>query len=360
MKIIITISQLARGGAERVVCNLANYLSNNNDVTILSIKNIKPEYEIDKKVEIVNVDSKDNKGKISKILFRLYNLNKILKVNKPDIVLSFLPEPSFLVLFLKKIRKTKVIVSVRNDPKVEYKNKLYNMAMKILYPRADGFVFQTEEAQNYFIESIQKKSTIILNSLNPDFIEEPYTGKREYKIVSVGRFFEQKNHEMLIKSFSKIHKLFPEYKLVIYGDGPLRERLEKLINDLNLEKYVELPGIENNIKDKIYKAKVFVLSSNYEGMPNSLMEALSLGVPCISTDCPCGGPRTLIKDGENGILTDVGNIEMLTEKLTKLLSNEETLNRISLNASKIKEKLDPDTVNKQWEDYINKIFYNNF
>ena len=97
------------------------------------------------------------------------------------------------------------------------------------------------------------------------------------------------------------------------------------------------------------------MSSDYEGMPNSLMEALTLGLPCISTDCPCGGPRALIKDGINGILTEVGNVEMLAEKLLMIIENKELLNYLSENTQKYIKDIDPRKINKEWEEYIKHV-----
>ena len=242
MKIMICISQLKKGGAERVVTNLANYFINNNDVTIVSIKSYEPEYHFDERINIVTLDSSEKQNKVFKLVKRIFKLNKIIKVRKPDIVLSFLPEPSFLMLLIKNIRKIKVIVSVRNDPKVEYKNKFYNIAMKLLYPKADGFVFQTEDAKSFFSKKIQNKSTIIMNPLNPEFLIDRFTGIRKKEIVAVGRLFKQKNHELLIKAFSIFHKKHPDYTLTIYGEGPLKWQLEKLIRSLKITDCVNLPG----------------------------------------------------------------------------------------------------------------------
>lgn len=355
MKIMICISQLKKGGAERVVTNLANYFIEKHDVTIVSLKHYEPEYQLESKIKVINLDKNNRQNKFIKIFKRVFTLNNNIKIEKPDIILSFLPEPSFLVLLLKKFRKNKVIVSVRNDPKIEYKSKIYKLAMKLLYPLADGFVFQTKEAQSYFSEKIQKKSTIILNSLNPDFLIERFKGERNKQIVSVGRLFEQKNHELLIKAFDKVHQMHPEYELVIYGEGPLRQKLEELIKSLKLEDSIKLPGVESEIKEKIYKSSIFVLSSNYEGMPNSLMEALTLGLPCVATNCPCGGPNALINDGVDGILTEVGNVDMLANKINMLIENKELCDSISNKASENIKKLDPKIINREWEEYLTYI-----
>ena len=115
-------------------------------------------------------------------------------------------------------------------------------------------------------------------------------------------FLNKKNQKILIEAFSKIEGAYPEYELIIYGEGSLRETLEKQVRDLGIEQKVKLPGNDANVLEKIRDAGIFVLSSNYEGMPNALIEAMALGIPSISTDCPCGGPKTLVQPYINGLL----------------------------------------------------------
>lgn len=358
MKILMFISQLERGGAERVISNLANYLSLDNDVTIAVLRKRKIEYEIKDSINIVNLEDENisKKNKIIKNIIRFKNLKKHLMKEKYDIALCFLPSSSFMMLALKRMMKLKVVVSVRNDPKNECKSLIYQFLMRTLYPKADGFVFQTEDAKKYFSEHIQKKSTIILNSLSQNFIiDKPYCGERKKEIISVGRLANQKNQKLLIKAFSEIHKKYPDYKLIIYGEGDLKKSLEKLINKLSLNDVVLLPGAVKNIKDEIYDSKIFVLTSKYEGLPNALMEAMALGIPSISTDCPCGGPKAIIRDGENGFLINVNDKNMLIDRITYLIENEEVYNKISIEANKIKELANPEKINLEWKRYLKKV-----
>jgi len=159
----------------------------------------------------------------------------------------------------------------------------------------------------------------------------------------------------LIDAFAKIAKIHPDYKLNIYGEGDLRDSLEKNIKSLNLEKKVFLKGTVNNLKDKIYTVSLFILSSNYEGMPNSLMEAMSLGLPVISTDCPCGGPKFLIENNINGVLVPVGDKKKLEKAMNRLLSNPNIANELGKNANNICSFLEPNKIYKKWEEYIEKI-----
>lgn len=213
----------------------------------------------------------------------------MVKNVNPDIILSFLPRSSFRAILAAKINRKKIIVCDRADPKMEYRKLINKILMKLLYKHADAFVFQTQEQKEYFSKTIQSKSNIIGNSLNNQFLENVKSEVGlEKKIVSVGRLAASKNQKLLINAFSKVHKKFPDYKLVIYGKGPLKEELELQILKLGLEGYVLLPGVKDNIIAEIHNASLFVLTSDYEGMPNALMEAMSLGLPCISTNCSGG------------------------------------------------------------------------
>lgn len=352
MKIVFNLGSLEKGGAERVASNLCNYLVKSNDVSIMTSIKGDSYYKLNKNIKLYNLDQgKPEKCFLKKNISRLKKMNYLIKMIKPDIIISFLPEPSYRILFLKIFnRKLRIIVSVRNDPKVEYKSLINRLIMKLLYPLADGFVFQTEEAQKYFSKKIQNRSVIIPNPINEEFICEPYNGKREKTIVTVGRLEEQKNHKMLIDAFSKLPEQFNEYKLIIYGEGSLRKNLEEQVKKLNLVNRVLLPGQVDNVKEKIYKASLFVLSSNYEGMPNALIEAMALGLPCISTDCPCGGPRFLIKNKENGYLVGTNDTENLYKMMEEIIKTDQT--KVSQNANKITIELNPKKTNKKWKEYI--------
>ena len=358
MKILFNLGTLRKGGAERVVANLSNYLAeNNNDVSIVISVEKQSYYKLNNNVKLYGLDRKKASNNfLIKNISRLKRLNHIVRTIKPDIIISFLPEPSYRVLALKLFnRKLKVIVSVRNDPKIEYKTKINRIVMKILYPLADGFVFQTKEAKEYFSKNIQQKSVIIPNPIDKKIIQRKvYTGKKEKKIVAVGRLVEQKNHELLINAFNLVKDQIPEYNLIIYGEGSLREKLQEQIERLNLKERVFLPGNVDNIADKIENASLFVLSSNYEGMPNALMEAMALGLICISTDCPCGGPRFLIENNVNGYLINVGKEKELANKIKEIIvdTKQEKLEEVSNNARKKMLQMSEEKIGEIWFKYI--------
>lgn len=356
MKITFCISSLSKGGAERVISILANGLIEENEIEIIVNTKLNTAYKFDNKIKILELDKKIHTNTLLKNMARVKLINEELKKEKPDIILTFLPMPSFRILYANRKLKIPIIVADRNDPKQEYKSFIYKVLMKWLYPKADGFVFQTNEQKEYFKKEIQKKSKVIFNPIKEEFLVEGNSNKeRKNVIVSVGRLVEQKNQKILINAFSKIANKYPEYKLKIFGEGNLKRELQKQIDDLNMKDRIYLCGVCDNIKEELEKAKIFVLSSNYEGMPNALIEAMASGCAVISTDCPCGGPRELIENNKNGILVPVNNEQELSNKIEYLIRNEEKAKIIGENAKKVQEKLNPDNILQQWENYIIKI-----
>lgn len=359
MNIGIFIGGLTNGGAERVVCNLSNYLCKKHNVTIITMSSIESRYILDKKVNHKPLESRSESGNfIIKNIKRLVELNRIIKRKENDIYITFLPITSFIMLFFRKKIKVPIIVSVRNDPKVEYGKRIYNFLMRVLYPLADGYIFQTNEAKEYFNGIIKNSCEVIPNPINEQFITKPYLGERKKSIVSVGRLSEQKNHLLLIEAFSRISDKYSEYKLIIYGEGILRKILEDKIKELKLENRIHLPGNVKNIKEKIYDSSLFVLSSDYEGMPNALMEAMALGIPVISTDCQGGGARFLIDNQKNGILTPIKDVQAMSDAIDKVLSNKELSQKIGIEGRNIVNILNPNDIYKRWEEYIDKIYRN--
>lgn len=358
MKMMFCLGSMNKGGAERVVANLSNIFSKKYNVTIVITSNKPSAYDLDNSINLQHLDGINiNKNFIVKNIKRVCKLRRIIKKEKPDIILSFLPEPTFRLIVSKLFIKTKVIISVRNDPNVEYNNFIKKMLVKLLYSMADGFVFQTEDAMRWFSRKIQKKSIIIPNPINDIYLTDRFTGKRKNEIVTVGRLTEQKNHYLLIDSFKEVSKDFPNFKLKIIGDGNLKDSLINYSKKCGLEDKIIFRGNIENVKDEIYKSKVFVLSSDYEGMPNALMEAMALGIPCISTNCPIGGPKFLIEDNINGILVDVNDKDEMVKAIKKILINDELLNKISKNSNDNMKKYNSKLITNKWETYIKEVCF---
>lgn len=163
----------------------------------------------------------------------------------------------------------------------------------------------------------------------------------------------QKNQKMMIAAFAEVVKKHPDYQLVIYGEGPSREELEKHVRELGVEEHVLLPGNVTDIHDRIKDAEMFVLSSDYEGMPNALIEAMCLGLPSVSTKV--SGATDLIKDHENGILTDLNDQKQLENAMLELIENKELSERLAINAAKLNQELEVSKIMQQWTDFIKEL-----
>lgn len=360
MNIVFYLGSMNNGGAERVVANLCNRLCNDNQLMILTSVRKATVYHLDKRILVKSLDhfEKISSNIVEKNIKRLKQLILEIQRFNADILISFLSEPCFRSMLVKRKIGIPVIICQRNDPKEEYKSLVYRSLMKWLYPKAEGAVFQTEEQKKFFPIKLQKKSIVIANPVADEYICDDYTYPLSHKIVAVGRLDAQKNFKLLIKAFQKFSKEHLDYTLQIYGEGPERELLEKLITECGLGDRVLLRGRVQDIKNKLLEAEFFVISSDYEGMPNALIEAMVLGVPVISTNCPCGGPAELISNENMGILTPVKDVNALSKAMDYYATNHELAMQYGCNAKKILEKVSPDSVTKRWISYI-KAVYNN-
>ena len=356
MKITLFIGSLYGGGAERVTCNLASYLvQHGHRVEILTMSETEKSYELDNGVTVKTLlPLKDRKNKMWNTSIRFPRFWKYLKTKDTDVYIVMLPKTTVMFLMFRWMTKAKLIVAERNDPKVY--PKYISKRLRKYALRAEGWVFQTEEAKKWYEGAIDScKSIVIPNAINTVFIRQRYSGEKRKVIAGAGRLNDQKNFNLLIRAFEKIAAEFPEYRLVIYGKGIKEFELKELVNSLGLQDKVEFPGNIQNIADEMEKNTMFVLSSDFEGMPNALMEAMALGLPCVSTDCPCGGPRYLIQNNVNGLLVPVGNVDRMSCAMRRILINVDEAEAMGKEASKITDKLAPDKIYRKWEKFISDI-----
>lgn len=353
MKIVFYINTLGGGGAERVVATLAKALSDFNEVIVVNSYPVDKEYNLNDRIKHVYLEKNNTATNfVSRNIGRVLRLRKLLKNEKPDVLISFMAEPNYRAIVASLGLKNRVIISIRNDPNREYPTAINRLLAKTLFHLANGVVFQTEEAKRWFPKSIQKKSTIIYNQVDEVFYNTKYNGDR-HDIVTTGRLTAQKNHKMLIRAFASIADKITD-NLIIYGEGELRSELENLIVELHMENRIFLPGRTENVAETIKSAKLFVLSSDYEGMPNSLMEAMALGIPCISTDCPCGGPKELLEIQESGVLVSVNDEKMLSKNIIYLLKNEAVRAIYSDNALITSNSFSANVISRKWSTYISE------
>lgn len=370
-KIMFHLNSLGRGGAERVVSLLSGQFAEDNyQVVIATEWQEDDEYPVSDRVRRIHVgltEKQEQASGISKQIYRVTNLRKAIKKEKPDVIFSFCVKANYRATMATTGMKLPVIISVRSDPKVSYVGKKKEIVNKLFLNRATGCVFQTEEAQSFFDDVLQKKSTIICNPVNEKFLNATRKTSAK-KIVCIGRLVKLKNQILLIKAFERILKQYPDYQLYFYGgcsEDDCKEELMEYVNgtevavsgekNIPLKEKVHFMGISNTLEKDIADAAMFVLPSNYEGMPNALMEAMTLGIPSISTDCPCGGSRYWIEHMKNGQLFPVGDEDALEEAILFYINNPEKAEEMGKAG---REKLKSATLDKvyvQWKDYMKQV-----
>ena len=355
-KIVFFIEQLCGGGAERVTSELANSICNSNyEVHVVTFNDKKEkEYLLDNKIVRHNLEL-DVKDRFVREYQRMKQIRNVVEEIRPYCIISLaMPITNAGIVLALHGTKNTIILSERNDPNNYPISKIHRILRNIAYIKCDGVVFQTEEARAYFSNNIKKKSTVILNPINKQ-LPEVFKGRRTSRIVNFCRLAKQKNLDLLIDAFEEIIKEFPEYSLHIYGEGPEKNHLMEKIIDKELINKAILHKYSENIYEEIEDAALFVSTSNYEGISNSMLEALALGIPTICTDCPIGGARQIIQNGLNGILIPVNHQKKLVQAMREVLTNVELANKISVEGTKIRQRLSISQIAMQWIDYIEMI-----
>ena len=362
MKCLFLITGMPMGGAERVMSTLANELvSQGHQVRLITLKEAISAYKLDQRVEFIGGNAKAEshnrvirfvQSSIAAIKGAIF-YRKQLKEYNPDIVLSFLTNTNLLAVINNYISRKKypIIISERCDPRKRSK-LLINLCNRV-YPLADCIVCQSREIENYFLEKKPNAITsVIPNPVKEECINTQSINKRKNLIVSAGRLNNQKNYDLLIDAFSDIEKDYSDYYVEIYGQGPEKDRLQEKVNQLGLQERILFKGVKTNVMKHISDAKLYIMSSDFEGFPNALVEAMASGLPVISTDFPTGVARELIRDEENGYVIPVGDRKKLSQAMVKIISNEEIQKKMSTNNVKLREQLNVNNIVSKW----NKLF----
>lgn len=361
-KIAFHLNCLEQGGAERVVTNLANqFVEKGYQVLIATEWYGENEFQTDARVRRVHVglrEGDEKKPHPLQILLRIKYLRDFIKEEKPDILIPFARKALYRGLMAAYFIKIPVLISIRTDPVGHYDELSDKIQIPLLFPRADGCVFQTEGAREFFAPRLQTNSRIILNPINPKYIGVPAPEKRTKTVVQSGRLVDFKNQPMLIRAFVKVHEKHPDYDLKIYGgdsfDGT-KEILEGLIAEHQARDYIHLMGASDTLEKDLVDAALFAFTSDWEGLPNALMEAMALGLPIVATDCPCGGPRTIMTNEVDGLLISIQDEKALEDGINRLIENPGLAEKLGMEARKIAERANGEAVFEQWRDYIEEL-----
>lgn len=282
---------------------------------------------------------------------KIKHIRKVIKEQDADVSISFLLDSNVYNTFGCLGLRTKSIICERNDP---FKPHYYKLKLwKPLFSLADGGVFQLERVREYY-SNIKRNVAVIPN---PVFDEEHLFVKRydERKniITSVGRLdIFQKRQDVLIKAFALFRERHSDYTLRLYGDGPDVDVLKQIAKDENVYKYVQFCGVVDKPQEAIMNSKFYVLSSDFEGIPNSLIEAMTIGLPCISTDCRPGGAALLIENNKNGLLVKTNDIQELASAMNRYAEDPNFADEMGYNARSIAEKYSENKIGDKWSDFV--------
>ena len=404
-KIMFHLNTLAHGGAERVVSNLSNELCESEDEIIVATEWYEDEeFVLKDKVRRIHVGLKEedeNKSRLVKAILREKYLRDAIKRENPDVVIAFAQKAIYRSLIAVRGLKNPVIVCVRIEPVGNYDKPIDKLIIALIEKRINGAVFQTTDQRDFFSKYWSRNSTVILNPANDKYFidrkESDYDSDSKV-IVQHARLVDFKNQAMLIDAFMKVREKYPDYELKIYGpdsfDGT-KEILEQKIKQYNAESFIHLMGGSDEIEKQVPQAKIYAMSSDYEGMPNSLIEAMAMGMPIVATDCPCGGPLAIMgeenrgvieachleaesvktdasldvngtskkeiyvgegKLTDNGILVPIKNPDALAEGIIYLIENPDVAKYCGMHAAKsIYEQANCRAVVEQWREYIRKV-----
>lgn len=349
--IFIMIGTLRGGGAQRVVVRLASTLASKYHVTLLCGGEEKGTYPINPEVEVVNIPRElwDYYRRFPQLARWIKSLKKARGAYAS---ISFLHDMNSLNIESKA--NDKIICSERNNPFKSAFDAVRIDEVRSCYDRADHVVFQSERIRSLFSDVARAHSTILPNPVGVTCERKAETKRR---IVNVGRLIAQKNQALLIRAFGRFHKLHPEYSLSIYGvgtgDTDLGDELRELIAALGLQNSVFLEGQSTQICEDIADAEFFVLSSDFEGLSNALLEAMMMGFPCVSTDCE--GSTDVIEDGVNGLLVPRGDEDAMVKAMLTLAEQEEYREQLGKQAKVTLERFKEERVAEEWAEMIERI-----
>ena len=283
-------------------------------------------------------------------LSTFYKLRKLLKRENPDAVLSFMNKYNLLTIFASRFLKLKIFISERDNPCLQ-DTFFLSLLKKITYRYATGIVAQTSLAK----EILQKKT----NNKNIKIIANPLKklhlypeNKREKIVLNVGRLVPEKGQRYLLEAFFLLKS--DDWKLVILGEGPLREKLQKQAEQLSITNNLYMPGAVKDVDEWLARASIFAFPSISEGFPNALLEAMAAGLPCVSFDCDAG-PRDFINNGENGFLVDLYNTNEFAQKIKILTENPELRLSLGTKASEVEHIFELSEIAKKYLHFLNSF-----
>ena len=358
-KILFIQRDLKSGGAQRAMAYIAQLLSNDSFECYIYTYNASfPEIPLSSNIRFIPEKKPQGDSFLGKYIHPIFSTKRVIDELKPECIIAFTPSPCVAAIFSSKLshQVCPVIVCERSDPFFE--NNIRFRVLRYFYRFANYGIFQTEESRDYF-KQMTNKSSVIPNPAKPLSIEADAFENRNDAIAFVARLdIVQKRQDLMLKAMELINKQYPNMRLLFYGEGQDEAKLKEMTIALNLSKIVEFKGNIENVANEVSKAKFLVLTSDFEGIPNVIVEAMSMGLTVISTDTSPGGARFLISDGINGRIVKREDYVEIANLVIYYMNNANEANKLGEEAKKISDKLSPNKIKNEWIDVINNLIEN--
>jgi len=364
MRLTLVIPSMERGGAERVMSILASsWAEKGHEVTLLTLKRgVKPAHELHPDVKVRNLGLTGEPATNSLVavfrqVARIRALRWAIRESQPDLTISFMERTNVLTLVATKGLGVSVIVSERVDPRHYDIGPLWQRLRRLTYRWAAALVCQSRTSLMWFEQRMKVKGRVIPNPVLA--VKEPATrlppkNAEGRTMLAMGRLVDQKGFDLLLDAFGQLAARYPDWSLVVLGEGPLRGELEARARGLHLERQVQFAGEVPDPFPLLRAADLFVLSSRFEGFPNALCEAMASGVAVVSFDCP-SGPAEIVRHGVDGILVPPGDVSALVAALDVLMKDQDVRERLASRAPEVVERFSRDKVLLLWEQLFKEV-----
>lgn len=359
-RILLVIHSLSLGGAQRVLTRLANHCACKGlAVTVCTFTGDEapPFFQLAPSVKVeplgIALSSTSKIRALTNNLLRIWALRGAIKRQQPDVIVSFLTKVNVVTLLASIGLGVPVAVSERTDPVHWRQGMIWKTLRRVSYPIADRVAVQSRRAREFYLGFVEEKKVVVVpNPVAPPRIApEPDRLARNKMVISVGRLVIEKRFDLLVDAFAQVSERFPEWRLTVVGDGPCRSDLEQRIAGYGLHGRIQLPGGTSDVEESLRKASIFVCSSDIEGFPMALCEAMAGGLAVISTRFH-DDVEEIVQDGINGCVVESNSARALSETLALLMSRYSLRRRLGAQAMKIVGRFADNEVMARWEEVL--------